>query len=153
MTAARAITDGTPQPMALAHTLHELRGQVRDLTAGEGVDAVFEMLGGEHVKKSVQCLAFLGRVVTYGSATGERAAFDPRILYERQTSVHGLWLSKLSLHPEIMQSAWKQLSHWIEDDRLHPQVGHVLPMEKAGDAYRLLSDRQNYGKVVLRISH
>ncbi|MGH9523186.1 MAG: zinc-binding dehydrogenase, partial [Terriglobales bacterium] len=137
---------------AINYTRDDYVERVRDLTGGEGVDAVFEMLGGEHVKKSVQCLAFLGRVITYGSATGERPLFDPRILYERQTSVHGLWLSKLSLHPEIMQPAWTQLSNWIEQGSLSPQVGHVLPMEKAADAYRLLSDRQNYGKVVLRIS-
>jgi NADPH2:quinone reductase len=99
----------------------------------------------------VQCLGWLGRVITYGSATGERPAFDPRILYERQTSVHGLWLSKISHHPEIMQPAWQRLSQWIAQDRLHPQVGHVLPMDKAADAYRLLSERRNYGKVILRI--
>ncbi len=104
------------------------------------------------MKKSVQCLAWLGRVITYGSATGERPSFDPRMLMDRQTSVHGLWLSKISLHPEIMQPAWAQLSQWIAEDRLRPQVGHVLPMEKAADAYRLLSDRRNYGKVVLRIT-
>jgi NADPH:quinone reductase len=134
------------------YTRDDYVDKVRDLTGDEGVDAVFEMLGGEHVKKSVQCLAWLGRVITYGAASGERAAFDPRMLYERQTSVHGLWLSKLSLHPEIMQPAWQRLSQWIAEDRLHPQVGHVLPIEKAGDAYRLLSDRRNYGKVVLRIA-
>jgi NADPH:quinone reductase-like Zn-dependent oxidoreductase len=141
--------------LGLTHAINYTRDDyvetVRVLTANEGVDAVFEMLGGEHVKKSVLCLAWLGRVVTYGSATGERPHFDPHILYERQTSVHGLWLSKISLHPEIMRPAWRELSHWIAEDRLRPQVGHVLPMERAADAYRLLSDRGNYGKVVLQI--
>jgi NADPH2:quinone reductase len=136
---------------AINYTRDDYVEKVKDLTGGEGVDAVFEMLGGEHVKKSVQCLAWLGRVITYGSATGERASVDPRILYERQTSVHGLWLSKLSTHPEIMQPAWAQISKWIAENKLHPQVGDVLPMEKAGDAYRLLSDRRNYGKVVIKI--
>lgn len=136
---------------AINYTREDYVEKVNDITAGEGVDAIFEMLGGEHVKKSVQCLAWLGRVITYGSATGERPIFDPHILYERQTSVHGLWLSKIATHPEIMKPAWRQLSHWIAEDRLRPQVGHVLPMEKAADAYRLLSDRRNYGKVVLRI--
>ena len=137
---------------AINYTRDDYVEKVRDLIGGEGVDAVFEMLGGEHVKKSVQCLAWLGRVITYGSATGERPSFDPHILYERQTSVHGLWLSKISTHPEIMLPAWRQLSHWITEDRLRPQVGHVLPMDKAADAYRLLSDRRNCGKVVLRIA-
>jgi NADPH:quinone reductase len=125
--------------------------KIRELTGGAGVDAIFEMLGGEHVAKSVRCLGFGGRVVTYGSATGERATFDPRILMENHTSVHGLWLSKLSQRPELMAGAWAQLSKWIEAGRLHPVVGHVLPLEKAGDAYRLLLERKNYGKVVLEV--
>lgn len=137
---------------AINYTRDDYVDKVRDITGDEGVDAAFEMLGGEHVKKSVECLAWLGRVITYGSATGERPAFDPHILYDRQTSVHGLWLSKIARHQEIMQPAWQQLSQWINADRLHPQVGDVLPMAKAGDAYRLLSDRRNYGKVVLRIT-
>jgi NADPH:quinone reductase len=125
--------------------------KIRELTGGAGVDAIFEMLGGEHVAKSVRCLGFGGRVVTYGSATGERATFDPRILMENHTSVHGLWLSKLSQRPELMAGAWAQLSKWIKAGRLHPVVGHVLPLEKAGDAYRLLLERKNYGKVVLEV--
>ena len=137
---------------AINYTREDYVEAVRALTGNEGVDVVFEMLGGEHVKKSVQCLAWLGRVITYGSATGERPTFDPHILYERQTSVHGLWLSKIATHPEIMKPAWRQLSHWIVEDRLRPQIGHVLPMEKAAEAYRLLSDRRNYGKVVLKIA-
>jgi len=50
-----------------------------------------------------------------------------------------------------MQQAWKQLSAWAEEGLLHPVVGDVLPMEKAGDAYRLLLERKNFGKVVLTI--
>ncbi len=130
---------------------HDYADQIAELTSGEGVDAVFEMLGGEHVAKSVGCLRFLGRVITYGWASGERAAFDPLILYEKQTSVHGLWLSPLSLHSEIMEPAWQQLSEWIAEGRLHPAVGHVLPLEKAPEAFGLLKDRQNFGKVVLEI--
>jgi NADPH2:quinone reductase len=125
--------------------------RIRQLTDGEGVDAVFEMLGGEHVAKSVRCLTFLGRVITYGSATGERASLDPRILYDKQTSVHGLWLAKMSQRPELMRPAWTQLKQWIDAGRLHPVVGHVLPLEKVGEAYRLMLERKNYGKVVLVI--
>ena len=47
---------------------------IKDLTHGEGVDAVFEMLGGEHTAKSVRCLRDFGRVIVYGAATGQPAA-------------------------------------------------------------------------------
>ncbi|MGZ4818598.1 MAG: NADPH:quinone oxidoreductase family protein [Terriglobales bacterium] len=144
------------QKLGLQHPINYKRddyeAKIRELTGGEGVDAVLEMLGGEHVAKSVRCLSFFGSVITYGSASGERASLDPRILYDRQTSVHGLWLAKMSQRPDVMQPAWAQLKQWIDAGRLHPVVGHVLPLEKVADAYRLLMERKNFGKVVLEIS-
>jgi NADPH:quinone reductase-like Zn-dependent oxidoreductase len=50
-----------------------------------------------------------------------------------------------------MNAAWKQLSAWTAQGHLHPVVGHVLPMEKASQAYHLLMERKNFGKVVLHI--
>ena len=125
---------------------------IKDLTGGTGVDAVFEMLGGEHVEKSVRCLHDFGRVITYGSATQQKPHLDPRLLYAKGTSVHGLWLTPLSKKPEVMGPAWKQLSEWASTDRLHPIVGHTLPMSHAAEAFQLLLDRKNFGKVVLTFS-
>jgi NADPH:quinone reductase-like Zn-dependent oxidoreductase len=51
-----------------------------------------------------------------------------------------------------MSQAWKQLSSWISQGHLRPVIGHVLPMEKAAEAYRLLSEGKNFGKVVLKIT-
>lgn len=124
---------------------------IKDLTSGQGVDVVFEMLGGEHVVKSVRCLRDFGRVIVYGTATGQRAQLDPGVLYAKGASVHGLWLTYLSQKPELMKQAWKQLSAWAAQGYLRPVIGSVLPMERAGDAYRSLLERRNYGKVVLKI--
>ena len=124
---------------------------IKDLTHGEGVDAVFEMLGGEHTTKSVRCLRDFGRAIVYGSASGQKPELDTRILYAKGASVHGLWLTYLSAKAELMSQAWKQLSSWMSRGHLRPVIGHVLPMEKATEAYRLLSEGKNFGKVVLEI--
>src|SRR5438128_2450513 len=124
---------------------------IKGLTNGEGVDAVFEMLGGEHTAKSARCLRDFGRVIVYGTATGQRAQFDPGGLYAKGASVHGLWLTYLSANRALMQEAWKQLSTWAQQGQLRPLIGEVLPMEKAGEAYRLLLERKNFGKVELNI--
>lgn len=124
---------------------------IKDLTKGEGVDVVFEMLGGEHVMKSVRCLRDFGRAIVYGTATGQRAQLDPGVLYAKGASVHGLWLTYLSQKPNLMQQAWQQLSNWAAQGHLRPVIEAVLPIEKAGDAYRLLLERKNFGKVVLTI--
>jgi NADPH2:quinone reductase len=125
---------------------------VKNLTHGEGVDAVFEMLGGEHTAKSLRCLRDFGRVIQYGTATGKPPQIDLRAMYAKSASVQGLWLTYLSQKREIMEPAWQQLSAWIGQGKLTPQVGHVFPLERAVEAYKLLQDGKNYGKVVLKIA-
>lgn len=124
---------------------------VKELTRGEGVDAVFEMLGGEHTAKSIRCLRDFGKVIQYGTATGKQPQLDLRALYAKAAMVQGLWLTYLSGKRDLMDAAWKQLSAWIANGKLHPVIGHVMKMEQAQEAYRLLMERKNYGKIVLQI--
>jgi len=125
---------------------------VKNLTRGEGVDAVFEMLGGEHTAKSLRCLRDFGRVLQYGTATGHAPKLDMRALYAKSASLQGLWLTYLSQKREIMGPAWQRLSEWIGQGKLTPQIGQVFPMERAREAYALLEAGKNYGKVVLKIA-
>ena len=125
---------------------------VKNLTRGEGVDAVFEMLGGEHTAKSLRCLRDFGRVIQYGTATGKPPQLDVRALYAKSASIQGLWLTYLSQKPEIMQPAWAQLSQWIAQRKLTPVIGHVFSLDRAAEAYKLLQEGKNYGKVVLKIT-
>jgi NADPH2:quinone reductase len=130
---------------------HDYEEVLKDLTHGEGVDAVFEMLGGEHTAKSLRCLRDFGRVIQYGTATGKPPQLDVRALYAKSASLQGLWLTCLSQKREIMEPAWKQLSEWIAHRKLAPVIGQVFPLERAAEAYKLLQQGKNYGKVVLKI--
>ncbi len=136
---------------AINYKQHDYEEVVRNLTHGEGVDAVFEMLGGEHTAKSLRCLRDFGRVIQYGTATGKAPQLDIRAMYAKSASVQGLWLTYLSQKPEIMDPAWQQLSAWIAEGKLTPQIGQVFPLDRAPEAYKLLQDGKNYGKVVLKI--
>jgi NADPH:quinone reductase len=130
---------------------HDYEEVVKNLTHGEGVDSVFEMLGGEHTAKSLRCLRAFGCVIQYGTATGKQPQLDVRAMYAKSASVQGLWLTYLSQKPEIMDPAWQQLSEWIQQKKLTPQIGHVFPFDQAIEAYKLLEEGKNYGKVVLKI--
>ena len=131
---------------------HDYEETVKNLTHGEGVDAVFEMLGGEHTAKSLRCLRDFGRVIQYGTATGKAPQLDLRAMYAKSAMVQGLWLTYLSQKREIMEPAWKKLSEWIAQGKLTPQIGHVFPWEQAVEAYKLMEAGKNYGKVVLKIA-
>jgi NADPH2:quinone reductase len=140
--------------LGLTHAINykneDYEEHIQRATKGEGVDAAFEMLGGEHTAKSTRCLKFGGRIVVYGTATGVAHRFDTRTLYAKNAAAHGLWLSPLSLHAEYMEPAWKQLSQWITEGHLRPQIDQVFPVEKVSVAFRTMLEHKNYGKLVLR---
>jgi len=127
--------------------------RVKELTNGEGVDAVFEMLGGEHTARSLRCCRHFGRVIIYGTATGQRHQFDTGIMMARSLSAHGLWLSVLAKNRALIDRSLRAMQPWIDEGKLHPEIGHTLPMEQADEAHRLLLRRENYGKIVLLIGH
>ena len=137
---------------AINYKQHDYEEVVKNLTHGEGVDAVFEMLGGEHTAKSLRCLRDFGRVIQYGTATGKPPQIDLRAMYAKSASLQGLWLTYLSQKPEIIGPAWTQLSAWTADRKLTPVIGHVFPLDKAQEAYELLEAGKNYGKVILKIA-
>lgn len=136
---------------AINYKKQDYEEAIKQLTRDEGVDVVFEMLGGEHTAKSVRCLRDFGRVIVYGAATGKSGQLDPRILYAKGASVHGLWLTYLSKKPEVMKSAWDWLSARAAEGHLRPVIGSVFSMEDVRDAYKLLGEGKNFGKIVLQI--
>ncbi|MGE5112564.1 MAG: NADPH:quinone oxidoreductase family protein [Acidobacteriaceae bacterium] len=141
--------------LGLTHPINyrseDFEARVNEITNGEGVDAVFDGLGGEYTGKSVRCCGFLGRVILFGSASGDNPKVNLGQLYLKGTSLHGLWLSKLVSNPELIRSALDSMKPWIDSGALQPQVGMVLPLREAAEAYRALLERRNYGKIVLTL--
>jgi NADPH:quinone reductase len=122
---------------------------VAEQTKGAGVNAVFEMLGGEHTAASTRCLKEMGKLIVYGMATGKAPQFDFMAMFQRNLTAQALWLMPLLNNAELMKKSWSQLSAWIAAGKLKPQVGTMLPLGQAADGHRMLLERRNFGKVVL----
>lgn len=155
-------TASTNEKLKMAHDLGLTHGinyshldyeaRVLELTNGEGVDAVFDSLAGEHTAKSLRCCAFLGRVILFGSASGERPKFDVMAMYSRGASVHGLWLSKLASNAALIHSAMQWMQPWIAEGQLKPVIGAEFALEEASEAFRMMQERRSYGKIVLHVT-
>jgi NADPH:quinone reductase len=136
---------------AINYTRDDYEQKIKELTGGEGVDVVFDSLAGEHTGKSLRCCRFLGRVVLFGSSSGERPKFDTLAMYEKSLSAHGLWLSRLSKDRSLIDQALRSMQPWIESGELKPVIGAKFPFSAAAESFRLLMERHNFGKVVLTV--
>ena len=135
----------------LNYTHQDWEKLIREHANGEGVDAAFDAVGGDTTAKSIRCLAFLGRCILYGAASGEPPQINGAVLYGRMSSVHGLWLSRLINYPEIMQKTTTALMPSVEEGKLTPAVGHRMKLEEIAEAYRLMLEKKNFGKIVLML--
>jgi NADPH:quinone reductase-like Zn-dependent oxidoreductase len=141
---------------------------IRKITGGRGLDVILDARGGRDFKESYELLRAGGRLVMYGASsiiTDERRnlvsalkliigmpRFGSMNLMEQNKSVLGLNLLRLWDDRGSFEEIARPLAKLLADGDIKPVVGRVFPIEQAPEAHRFLQERQNIGKVVLRVS-
>jgi NADPH:quinone reductase-like Zn-dependent oxidoreductase len=135
--------------------------QVLAATAPEGMDAVFDPIGGDNWRRSFDTLGRNGRFIGYGFTSvlgeGERDEWADGWKTIAQTKItdkghSALVYSITSLHkerPDWFAADVGALFSLLETRAIHPLIAHRLPLAEAGQAHRLLQDASSVGKVVL----
>jgi NADPH:quinone reductase-like Zn-dependent oxidoreductase len=125
------------------HSTQKIATEVKRLTAKRGVDVVFEHVGEATWSESVRSLTPGGRLVTCGATTGFNGAIDIRYLFTRQISLLGSFMgSKADLLAAV---------EFLKRGLLKPVIDVVLPLEQCAEAHRRLENREQFGKIVLRV--
>lgn len=124
--------------------------QVVAATHDRGADVVLEMMGGEVFEQAFDAMAFQGRMVVYGFASGQ----PPGIIAVAALMMKGLTVSTFRLPSFLVQralveSTLAELGEFVRQGRLKIQIGKVYPIARAADAHRDLESRQTQGKLVL----
>jgi NADPH:quinone reductase-like Zn-dependent oxidoreductase len=121
----------------------EFAREVKGLTNGRGADVVFEHVGAATWDQSIYSLAHGGRLVTCGATTGFEGKINVGYLFARQLSLLGSFMGHKSELFSVLELFQRGL--------LKPVIDCVMPLELAADAHRRLENREQFGKVVLRI--
>lgn len=130
----------------------DLRERVKAITAGRGVDVVFDPVGGKVFESSLRCTAWGGRLVVIGFAGGEVQQIPANILLVKNLAALGFYWGSYRQHaPERVQAQFQALGRWIDEGRLRPRISHRLPLARGAEALRLLESRAAIGKVVLEM--
>ncbi len=126
---------------------------VKELTAGQGVDVVVDIVGGEVFTDSLRCLAATGRLLVLGFASGQGI---PQVKVNRlllnNTDVRGVgWGEYAMMRPGFMQTQWEALVPMITSGAIRPPVGATYPLADYGRALVDLAERRATGKLVVRV--
>jgi NADPH:quinone reductase len=138
------------------HLIDTAREDVREralaLTGGRGVDVVFDPIGGDLFTASLRAIAWEGRVLVIGFASGEIPQIPAnRLLLKNAGAIGFYWGSYRKHDPGRVRACLDQLLRWCAEGRIRPHASDVLPLASAREALELLLARKSTGKVVLRM--
>jgi NADPH:quinone reductase-like Zn-dependent oxidoreductase len=115
--------------------------EVRRLTGKKGADVIFEHTGAETWAGSITALARNGRLVTCGATSGFDARTDIRQLFYKHLTFLGSFMGSKSELLEAMK--------FVERGKIRAVVDQALPLAEARKAHQLMTDRAQFGKLVL----
>jgi NADPH2:quinone reductase len=118
-----------------------------DAEWGDPVDVVLDGTGGEVQASGLRALAPLGRLVAYNGVGG---TLDANELRMHGRSVIGFAMPHLvARRPDLYERHQRELWSRHTAGRLTTAIHRTLPLEEAGEAHRIIEDRENHGKVIL----
>ncbi|MBZ5741236.1 NADPH:quinone oxidoreductase family protein [Nocardioides mangrovi] len=133
--------------------LDGFKDAVKELTSGQGVDVVVDVVGGDVFTDSLRSLGTQGRLLVVGFAAGQGI---PEVKVNRlllnNIDVRGVgWGAYAMFRPGYMQQQWAELLPMMESGIVRPPIGASYALEEFGQALIDMDDRKTLGKSVVRV--
>lgn len=127
-----------------------LRDEIKRLTDGNGVDVVYDPVGGELSQQALRGLAWQGRLLVVGFASGTIPEFPANLALLKEASIQGVWWGTWSAkNPALQIQNMQALAGLFADGKIKPQVTESYPLESFQEAFAAISGRRAKGKVTL----
>jgi NADPH2:quinone reductase len=129
----------------------DLKAELKKLNDGKGVDVVYDVVGGDTFDACSRAMAWNGRLLVIGFASGTIPKFPVNLSLVKGYSVVGVFWGSFTMHePAVFMDNMKELLGWYLQGKVKVVVDEVFPLEKTADALNKVMNRQVKGKVILK---
>ncbi len=135
---------------AVNYSEQSLRGELKRLTGGKGVDVVYDPVGGELGLDALKSLAWQGRYLVIGFASGDIPAFPANLPLLKAASITGVyWGQWGEMNPQENNANFETLAEWLAAGKLRAHVSSAHALGDFEAAFENIAKRRVLGKVVL----
>ncbi len=132
------------------YTTDKIKDQVNILTNNKGVDVVYECVGGDIFQQCSKVMAWNGRLLVVGFASGEIPSFPVNLALVKGYSVIGVFWGAFTQHePKVFIQNMQELFTWLVQDDVSVQIQQTFKLEEAVLALNTLNQRQVKGKIII----
>ncbi|MEP9320202.1 NADPH:quinone oxidoreductase family protein [Pseudomonas sp. LABIM340] len=129
-----------------------LKDKLKELTGGQGVDVIYDPVGGDLFEEAFRSIAWNGRMLVVGFASGTIPSLPANLTLLKGASLVGVfWGSFAQRQPQDNAANFQQLFAWFAEGKIKPLVSQTYPLEQAADAINHLGQRKAVGKVVVTV--
>ncbi len=130
-----------------------LRERLKELTDGQGVDVIYDPVGGKLFEEAFRSIAWNGRMLVVGfAAGGEIPALPANLPLLKGAALIGVfWGAFAQRQPQDNAANFKQLFAWYAEGKLRPLVSQTFALEQAAEAIDTLGQRKAVGKLVVKV--
>jgi len=132
------------------YTREDLKERIKALTNGNGVDVVYDPVGGSYAEPALRGIAWQGRYLVIGFASGEIPKIPLNLTLLKGCQIVGVFWGSFAMRDAPRNRAHcDQLFAWVAEGKLRPAIDATLPFAQAGEALTRLERREVKGKLVL----
>jgi NADPH2:quinone reductase len=132
------------------YATEDLRARIKDLTAGRGVDVIYDPVGGDMAETALRSIAWEGRFLVVGFAAGEIPKLPLNLVLLKGCQVVGVfWGSFAEREPHRNEANLEEMVGWYRKGRIRPHIDGTYTLEQSIDALRRIAARQVRGKLVI----
>ncbi|MEJ8475825.1 NADPH:quinone oxidoreductase family protein [Roseibium algae] len=134
------------------YSKEDLKKTLKTMTNGEGVDVVYDPVGGDMAEQALRATTWKGRYLVIGFAAGQIPKIPLNVVMLKGCDVLGIfWSEAIIRDPDGHRENMTQLLSWVVEGKLKPNIHAVYPLEKIAEALSEISERKVQGKVILTL--
>jgi NADPH2:quinone reductase len=135
---------------AINYSQGNLRDAIKEATGGKGPDVVYDPVGGEFAEPAFRSIAWRGRYLVVGFASGPIPSLPLNLPLLKGASIVGVfWGDYSRREPKANAAMMAELAGWYAQGKIKPVIDRQMPMAELKAAYERMGSRSVKGKLVL----
>lgn len=140
---------------AINYKTQDFEAVIKQITNGNGVNVILDMIGGEYTPRNLKTLADDGRLVMINMMEGKDTQIDLSLIMRKRLTLTGSTLRsrEIAFKSSIAASLEKHVWPLLISGQIKPVIDSVFTAQQAAEAHALMESSQHSGKIVLTFSH
>jgi NADPH2:quinone reductase len=135
---------------ATGYQKEDFVARVMEITGGKGADGIYDSVGGDVFEKSIRCIAWSGRLLVIGFASGVIPSVQANRILLKNIAVTGLhWGAHAAKDAAKIPRTFEALFELQRAGSIRPVVFASYPLDEVPAALEALGSRRTFGKVIV----